>query len=88
MRLSYFPPVLFRLMSHSDCQESLNIFFLYFLQSETDVKDIFPYGKQTNGTVTAFFLSFFFLEICNAFSNYFTVGCLITAVYEATKSLL
>lgn len=58
MRLSYFPPVLFRLMSHSDCQESLNIFFLYFLQSETDVKDIFPYGKQTNGTVTAFFLSF------------------------------
>lgn len=88
MRLSYFPPVLFRLMSHSDCQESLNIFSFIFCKVKQMSKIFSPMeNKQMVLSLLSFFL-FFFLEICNAFSNYFTVGCLITVVYEATKSLL
>jgi len=67
-------------MSFEDCQKSG--FFLLFLQTEADAKDIFPYGNQTNGTVIAFF---FFVQICNA---YITMGCQVTVVYEARKSLL
>lgn len=47
----------FSLMSCKDCQKSLFFFSFFFLQTETDAKDIFPYGNQTNGTVIAFFFS-------------------------------
>lgn len=62
------------------------IFFsFFFLQTETDAKDIFPYGNLKNGAVIALF---FFLQTSNAYSNYITMGCQITVVYEAIKSLL
>lgn len=51
----------FSLISYNDSQKSISspppAPLLFFLQTETDAKDIFPYGNQTNGTVIAFFFS-------------------------------